>query len=117
MRASDASSGSGFGRAAVVVCRCEEVLENEVAAAIASGAASVNDVKRWTRAGMGACQGIFCVPAIALMIGEATVTPITHIAPMTARSPARSIRLDALADLAEAVHDEHRSVTSREEGS
>ena len=117
MSASDAASGSGFDRAAVVVCRCEEVLAGEVAAAIASGATTVNDVKRWTRAGMGACQGIYCVPAIAVVVGAATGTAVEHIAPMTARAPARPIRLAALADLAEAGRDDNRFQMIREDGS
>jgi bacterioferritin-associated ferredoxin len=93
------------------------VLDSEVAAAIASGATTVNDVKRWTRAGMGACQGIYCVPAIAMMVGEATGTPVEHIAPMTARAPARPIRLAALADLAVAGRDDNRFEMTREDGS
>ena len=96
------ASHGGLGRATVVVCRCEEVLSEEIAAAIASGARTVNDVKRYTRAGMGACQGIYCVPAIAVMAAEATGIPIPDVAPMTTRAPLRPIRLEALADLAEA---------------
>jgi NAD(P)H-nitrite reductase large subunit len=80
-------------------CRCEEVLLAEVIAAIAAGAASVDDVKRRTRAGMGACQGIYCVPAIAAIIAQATATPIERVGPMTARPPLRPIPLEALAAL------------------
>jgi hypothetical protein len=48
---------------------------------------------------MGACQGIFCIPAIAAMVAEATATPIDELAPMTARPPVRPIPLEALAML------------------
>lgn len=82
-------------------CRCEEVLLAEVIAAIATGAVSVDDVKRRTRAGMGACQGIFCVPTIAAIIAQATGVPIERLAPMTARPPVRPILLVALAALGE----------------
>lgn len=81
------------------ICRCEEILLEEVIAAIAAGAASVDDVKRRTRAGMGACQGISCVPAIAAIIAQATATPIERVGPMTARPPVRPISLEALAAL------------------
>lgn len=84
---------------ATIICRCEEILSAEVAAALAAGAASVNDVKRRTRAGMGVCQGIFCVPAIAAMVAESTRMPIAAVAPMTARPPLRPIPLEALAGL------------------
>jgi NAD(P)H-nitrite reductase large subunit len=80
-------------------CRCEEVLNAEIAAALASGAHTIDDVKRRTRAGMGACQGIYCMPAIAALVATASGAPIATIAPMTARPPVRPISLAALAGL------------------
>ena len=85
----------------VVVCRCEEIASAVIADAIAAGARTVDDVKRRTRAGMGLCQGIFCMPFIAATVAEATGTPIEQIVPMTARPPVRPIPLEALADLSE----------------
>ncbi len=78
------------------VCRCEEITVDEVRWAIAEGAPTVNDVKRRTKAGMGLCQGIFCVPTIAAMIGEGGGRP--EVVPMTARPPVRPIPLETLAD-------------------
>jgi NAD(P)H-nitrite reductase large subunit len=80
-----------------LICRCEEVGAAEVATAIQHGALTVDDVKRRTRAGMGACQGIFCIPAVAAMVAQGTGTPINELAPMTARPPVRPIPLEALA--------------------
>ena len=80
------------------LCRCEEITEAEVRAAIAEGAQTVNDVKRRTRAGMGLCQGIFCVPTIATLLHTETSVPLAQIAPMTARPPVRAIPLELLAD-------------------
>ncbi len=80
------------------VCRCEEIGEEEIRAAIAAGARSVNDVKRRTRAGMGLCQGIFCVPAIAALLHADADIPLDRIAPLTARPPVRPLPLEALAD-------------------
>jgi glucose-6-phosphate isomerase len=82
-----------------LTCRCEEILSEEIVVAIASGARTVDDVKRRTRAGMGACQGIFCVPVIAAMVAQATGVTIDQVAPMTARPPVRPISLVVLADL------------------
>ncbi|MCA9863895.1 MAG: (2Fe-2S)-binding protein [Thermomicrobiales bacterium] len=82
-----------------LICRCEEVAAAEVAAALQHGAVTVDDVKRRTRAGMGACQGIFCIPAVAAIVAEGTGTPIGELAPMTARPPVRPIPLAALAAL------------------
>lgn len=81
------------------VCRCEEITVAQVRQAIAEGAISVNDVKRRTRAGMGLCQGIFCVRTVASLIHEQAGEPLATLVPMTARPPARVIPLAALADI------------------
>lgn len=83
------------------VCRCEEIAADAVAEAIAAGASTVDDVKRRTKAGMGLCQGIFCVPTIAAMIAAEESAAETNVAPMTARPPVRPVGLEMLADLAE----------------
>ena len=46
-----------------IVCRCEQVTEAEIRHSIRRpvGATSVDGVKRRTRAGMGRCQGVFCL--------------------------------------------------------
>ena len=80
----------------IMLCRCYEVSKAAIDEAIANGAVTVNDVKRMTRAGMGLCQGIYCVPQISEMLHEATGAPMATIAPMTARPPARLITLGEL---------------------
>ncbi len=80
----------------IMLCRCYEVSKAAIDEAIAHGAVTVNDVKRMTRAGMGLCQGIYCVPQISTLIHEVTGAPISTIAPMTARPPARLITLGEL---------------------
>lgn len=99
MRYNDPLRRAALDPAATLVCRCEEVLSKEIVAALAAGAMTVDDVKRRTRAGMGPCQGIFCIPFIAAMVAQATRMPFDRVAPMTARAPVRPIRLEALADL------------------
>lgn len=56
----------------VLVCRCEQVTEAEVRAAIRRpvGARSIDGVKRRTRAGMGRCQGGFCSPRVLEILCE-----------------------------------------------
>ncbi len=55
-----------------VVCRCEQVTEAEVRAAIHRpvGATTVDGVKRRCRAGMGRCQGGFCSPRVMEILSE-----------------------------------------------
>ncbi len=57
-----------FGR---VICRCEEVTEGEIRAAIRArvGARTLDGVKRRTRGGMGRCQGGFCTPRVIEILG------------------------------------------------
>jgi glycerol-3-phosphate dehydrogenase len=59
-----------YGR---VVCRCENVTEDELLDAIRRpvGAKTLDGVKRRCRAGMGRCQGGFCGPKVqSLLAGE-----------------------------------------------
>ena len=64
-----------------IVCRCEVVTEAEIRAAIRRpvGARTVDGVKRRTRAGMGRCQGGFCLPRVASIISEETGVPLDWI--------------------------------------
>ena len=43
-----------------VVCRCEDVTRAEIDAAARDGARDMNQLKAWTRCGMGPCQGRSC---------------------------------------------------------
>ena len=55
-----------------IVCRCEQVTEAEIRAAIRRpvGARTIDGVKRRTRAGMGRCQGGFCSPRVLEILCE-----------------------------------------------
>lgn len=82
----------------VFICRCYEVLKDDVESAIDRGATTVNDVKRMTRAAMGLCQGAYCVPEIVELL-ERSGQVRESIAPMTARPPARLVTLRELESL------------------
>lgn len=64
-----------------IVCRCETVTEAEIRAAIRRpvGARTIDGVKRRTRAGMGRCQGGFCLPRVADILSEETGIPLLEI--------------------------------------
>lgn len=53
-----------------VVCRCEEVTVGRIDAALAEGCPSIGELKRTTRAGMGACQGRYCGPILSALMAE-----------------------------------------------
>ena len=56
-----------YGR---IVCRCRGVSEGEVLEAVARGAVSVDGVKRRTGAGMGRCQGGFCMERVLELLAR-----------------------------------------------
>lgn len=64
-----------------VVCRCETVSEAEIINAIHSPlpATTVDAIKRRTRAGMGRCQGGFCMPAIIKILSRELGIPLTEV--------------------------------------
>ena len=100
---------------ATLICRCEEIRSEEIAVALALGARTVNDVKWRTRAGMGSCQGIFCVPVIAALVAQATGVSIDRVAPVTSRPPVRPLPLEALAAMETlSTVDEERDSNSEE---
>jgi len=81
----------------LIICRCEEVTEEEIREAIREGADNVDAVKRATRAGMGLCQSKTCYRLIAKIIHEMTGKPIKEILPFTTRPPLRPITAEVLA--------------------
>ena len=51
-----------------ILCRCEEVTYGEVRAALESGLTDAGDIRRYTRAGMGFCQGKTCERLLLALI-------------------------------------------------
>ncbi|UCF98658.1 MAG: (2Fe-2S)-binding protein [Spirochaetaceae bacterium] len=84
---------------ALILCRCEEVTEEEVLQAIREGCRTLDEVKRYTRAGMGLCQGRTCGKLIAAMIHKHTGIPIERILPITTRFPVKPVMLKVLSGL------------------
>ena len=80
-----------------IVCRCEEVTAEELQAAIQKGAASLEELKRRTRCGMGLCQGKTCSRLAARMLAEAQNLSPADIPAPRKRPPVGAIRLDELA--------------------
>ncbi|MCI1664992.1 MAG: NAD(P)/FAD-dependent oxidoreductase [Atopobiaceae bacterium] len=64
-----------------IVCRCEQVSEAEVLAAIHAPipATTVTGVKRRCRAGTGKCQGGFCEPLVAEIISRECGIPLEDV--------------------------------------
>lgn len=53
-----------------IICRCGNITEGEILAAIQRGAVTLDGVKRRTGSGMGLCQGSYCSARIAVLLME-----------------------------------------------
>jgi len=64
-----------------IICRCETVTEGEIIDAIRRpvGARDIDMVKRRTRAGMGRCQGGFCMPRVAEILARELGIPLEEV--------------------------------------
>ena len=64
-----------------IVCRCEFITKGEILDAIDSPVVptSVDAIKRRTRAGMGRCQGRFCLPVVLQILAQAQQQDCTEI--------------------------------------
>ena len=79
----------------LLICRCQEVTEAEIKAAIADGATTVDGVKRRTRAGMGLCQGKTCGRLVQQMITRQTGQNPAEVLPMKSRMPTRPVKISS----------------------
>ena len=53
-----------------IICRCEDVNCGQIERAIEEGADTIDQLKAWTRAGMGPCQGRMCGEAVAGLLAR-----------------------------------------------
>ncbi|ATX64527.1 FAD/NAD(P)-binding oxidoreductase [Roseinatronobacter bogoriensis subsp. barguzinensis] len=80
----------------VILCRCEDVTVGMVRQAIAEGAQDANQLKHFTRLGMGPCQARMCgANAAALLRSHAKVQPGAEY--LTPRSPIRPVDITHMA--------------------
>lgn len=79
-----------------VVCRCEDVTRAEIDAAARDGARDVNQLKAWTRCGMGPCQGRSCGDVAGALLAR-HVGSREAAGCFTGRAPLRPVSLAELA--------------------
>ncbi|MDR3537868.1 MAG: NAD(P)/FAD-dependent oxidoreductase [Acetobacteraceae bacterium] len=84
-----------------MVCRCEEVTAGDIRQAVRFGCLGMNQLKAYTRCGMGPCQGRTCATIAAEVIAEARGLPVPDIEPLRTRFPIKPLRLAELVDFAE----------------
>jgi len=80
-----------------LVCRCEEVTAGAIRECVADGATGPNQLKAYTRCGMGLCQGRICGLTVAEIIADASKKPIEDIGYYRLRPPLKPVTLGELA--------------------
>ena len=82
-----------------LVCRCENVTAGAIREAAAMGCLGLNQLKAYTRCGMGPCQGRMCAPTAAEVLAEARNVPVHEIEPLRTRFPTKPLTVGELATL------------------
>lgn len=83
----------------VLICRCEEVTSGQIRDAAQLGCQGLNQLKAFTRCGMGPCQGRMCGPSAAEVLAAARGVHSCEIEPYRTRFPARPLTVGELAGL------------------
>jgi NADPH-dependent 2,4-dienoyl-CoA reductase/sulfur reductase-like enzyme len=84
-----------------VVCRCEEVTAAEIRRHATLGRPGSNQLKAFTRAGMGPCQGRQCGYSVMHILAATQQRPVHDIGFYRVRPPLKPVTLGELADLEE----------------
>ncbi len=83
----------------VMLCRCEAVSAGEIRELTARGCPGPNQMKAFTRAGMGPCQGRMCALTVAAVIAEASGRGAAETGLYSVRPPVKPVLLADLAGL------------------
>jgi thioredoxin reductase/bacterioferritin-associated ferredoxin len=76
-----------------VICRCEDVTRRELKTAMAAGAADINQLKHFTRCGMGPCQGRYCSDTVQELMAQELGLSREAVGFWTGRPPLRPVLL------------------------
>lgn len=79
------------------ICRCEEVSLGDIRAANRQGAFSCNQLKAYTRCGMGPCQGRQCGTTVSWLSAQQQQAPMDNYGYYHIRPPVKPITLGQLA--------------------
>ena len=81
----------------MIICRCEEITRGEIRRAVHDGMFTMQEIRRYLRAGMGLCQGQTCSRLVkGIVASELGVSPAS-ITPATSRGPIRPTEMRTLA--------------------
>ena len=83
----------------VIICRCEEVTAGEVREAIRMGCVGPNQLKAFSRCGMGNCQGRYCGMTVINLFSEILGQTPEKTGYFRIRTPIKPISLGELANM------------------
>ncbi|MCK4432536.1 MAG: (2Fe-2S)-binding protein [Methanomicrobia archaeon] len=81
-----------------IVCRCEDVTEEEILEAMDQGHTTLDELKKHLRVGTGPCQGRTCLKVIEKMLAKKTGKTIDDLEKPTVRPPLKPIPLYVYGD-------------------
>lgn len=81
-----------------LVCRCEEITAGEIRQAVQLGCTGPNQVKSFTRCGMGPCQGGQCGSTVSHIISQQLDKPMAEVGCLRVRPPLSPITLGQLSE-------------------
>ncbi|MFL2542151.1 MAG: FAD-dependent oxidoreductase [Candidatus Latescibacterota bacterium] len=87
-----------------LVCRCEEVTAGEIRKCVNEGATGPNQLKAYTRCGMGPCQGRMCGLTVAEVIANERGKTAEEIGYYRLRPPIKPVTLGELAAMEDATN-------------
>jgi NAD(P)H-nitrite reductase large subunit len=80
-----------------IVCRCEDISEEDVLSAIDEGYTDIEELRKKLRIGMGPCQGRVCIQLVARILEKKTGKKVATIPLPTVRPPLVPVSLGTLA--------------------
>jgi NAD(P)H-nitrite reductase large subunit len=80
-----------------IVCRCEDISEEDVIHAIDEGYTDIEELRKKLRIGMGPCQGRVCIQIVARILEKKTGKKVSLIPLPTVRPPLVPVPLGTVA--------------------
>jgi len=89
-----------------IICRCNEVTQEEIEALIDQGIIDIEMIKRLLRIGMGPCQGRTCIPMVISILARKIGKKPGEINLPATRIPVRPVPAGVLVGEMESDGDE-----------
>ncbi len=93
----------------IIICRCNEVTQEEIEALIDQGVTDIEMLKRLLRIGMGPCQGRTCLPMVVSILARKTGKKPDEIKLPATRIPVRPVPAGVLVGEMESDENEEQS--------